>query len=300
MIGKALYLAVAAIALGACAGSTPIPVPAPITTSPGPREVDALPSKAPDRVVRYAAHARGFVELRLPKGRGPFPVAVLFHGGCWTKGFATQQNMAALASRLTEFGIATINVDYREVGDGGGWTGSFSDWDAAGGAVERIARDFPLDLGRVTLIGHSAGGTPALWLAAPQDQAGPIGARQPFRARAAILLDAAVDLAPLSAIDRAICGAPVVSNFMGGTPAQVPDRYRAVSPVQNPPQVKRMLLVYAELPRPGTEVLAAIRARGIRVDEIAGSGAGHFDAIAPGTKFYAEIEPRLIEVIRER
>ena len=115
----------------------------------------------PDAILRYADHPRGFAELRLPASKGPFPLAVLFHGGCWKAGIATQAYMAPLATRWQQLGIATLNVDYREVGDGGGWPGSFADWHAAAGLIAQAARHYPLYLARLTLVDHSAGATAA-------------------------------------------------------------------------------------------------------------------------------------------
>src|SRR5688572_17879278 len=48
----------------------------------GPRQVDSLPSRAPNLVAPYGTDSLQFGELRLPTGAGPFPVAVVIHGGC--------------------------------------------------------------------------------------------------------------------------------------------------------------------------------------------------------------------------
>lgn len=58
----------------------------------------------------------------MPKGAGPFPVAVLLHGGCWTLGYDTLAGARPLAQALADRGIATWNVECRQVGDAGaGW-----------------------------------------------------------------------------------------------------------------------------------------------------------------------------------
>jgi acetyl esterase/lipase len=175
------------MALAGCGNGAPEPPvssAAPLAPALGMYGTDAhLASSKPDAVLRYADHPRGVADLRLPEGKGPFPLAVIFHGGCWKAGIADRNYMAPLATRWQQQGIATLNVDYREVGDGGGWPGSFADWKAAAGLIEQVARDYPIDRDRVTLVGHSAGATAALWLAAAQ------GARRsrtsPARARAA-------------------------------------------------------------------------------------------------------------------
>lgn len=93
-----------------------------------PGDVDALPASQPDLIEAYGSDSFQVGELRLPKGKGPFPVVEVIHGGCWTKGFATRRNTAALATALTTMGYATWNIEYRQVGDqGGGWPGTFRD-----------------------------------------------------------------------------------------------------------------------------------------------------------------------------
>jgi acetyl esterase/lipase len=240
--------AVAAIALcaalAACAPSAPF---APFATTPpapdarfavtdtkdyGPEMVDAVPSDPPTLKVAYGtASARQFGELRVPKGKGPFPIAVIYHGGCWKTGIASQAYMAPLATRWQSLGIATLNVDYREVGDGGGWPGSFTDWAASAKLIEDAAKRYPIDRARMTLVGHSAGALPAQWLASAQGKDGPIGARKPLKARAAIVLDGPGDVGAEQPAFDALCQFSAVDPFMGAAPAAAPDRYAAISPV---------------------------------------------------------------------
>ena len=65
-----------------------------------------------------------FGDLRIPSGRGPFPVVVMIHGGCWVHRLASLQNTAALSDALRDAGVATWNVEYRRYDNpGGGWPG---------------------------------------------------------------------------------------------------------------------------------------------------------------------------------
>ncbi len=132
-----------------------------------PADVDALPSKPADTKIPYGADPQQFGELRLPKGSGPFPVAVVIHGGCWVSNFATLQNTAALSDALRDAGIATWNIEYRRADNpGGGWPGTFADVADATDKLREIAKAHPLDLSRVVTVGHSAGAHLALWAAA--------------------------------------------------------------------------------------------------------------------------------------
>ena len=276
----------------------------PLTLASGqtPQSVDALPSRVPAIEEPYGSESpRQIGELRLPEGRGPFPVAIVIHGGCWTRGFATEQNMAAFASWLTDNGVATWNIDYREVGDeGGGWPGTFSDWAAGADHLNKLAQRYPLDLKRVSTVGHSAGATAALWLAMPEAAGSPgIKRADPVSVAAAIVIDGPLDLAPLIGMDEAVCGMPVIAPFMGGTPADQPARYASISIQTNPPRVERMLLVGAEV-LPGqvaTGVASMLKNAGMNATGLAPEGARHFDVIAPGTPGFAAIATAVLETV---
>lgn len=253
---------------------------------------------APDATLRYAGHPRGFAQLRLPEGERPFPLAVIFHGGCWKTGIANQAYMAPLATRWQQQGIATLNVDYREVGDGGGWPGSFEDWQAAARLIDKVAASHPIDRARVTLVGHSAGALPAQWLAMAQDASGPLGARTPLTVRAAIVLDGPADVGAEREAFDTLCEFAAVDPFMGGEPESVPARYAAISPVAHPPKLEELLFVQAVLPPAPQAAQAAIRAAGTRLEVRSNPGASHFDILTPGTETYAANEPAMLMVLR--
>lgn len=249
-------------------------------------------------ILRYGDHKRAFAELRLPEGEGPFPLAVIYHGGCWKAGIATQTYMAPLAEHWRSRGIATLNVDYREVGDGGGWPGSFEDWQASTKVIEQVAREHPIDRDRVTLVGHSAGALPALWLASAQGAQGPVGGREALKARGVIVLDGAGDIGLEQRDFDALCEFSSVRPFVGGSQAEMPERYAAVSPGRHPPQVEEVLFVQAVLPSPGEETLAAMREGGADVRVIANPGSSHFEILEPGAHFHDINEAAMLRVLR--
>lgn len=265
-----------------------------------PRDVDALPASKPAALVSYGPDKAQVGELRLPAGKGPFPVLVVIHGGCWTKGFATLRNTAPLASALAAKSIATWNVEYRQVGDtGGGWPGSFQDWGAATDHLRALAKRYPLDLKRVVVTGHSAGAHAALFVAArgrlTKDSA--VRGADPLPVKAAVAIDGPGDLAPFVGPDAEICGKPVIAPLMGGTPAEVPDRYRQGSPAAlQPLGVPQAMLPSAVLTAEAAEVYRkAGAAKGDTVLVVPpAAGADHFNIIAPGEP---QFEPTLKAIL---
>src|SRR5262245_51125921 len=116
--------------------------------------------------IAYGGDPLQFGDLRLPSGPGPYPVAVVIHGGCWFNLFGLEQ-MDAMSDTLTAAGVATWNIAYRRIGDpGGGFPNTLTDVGRAVDTVRELAPTYHLDLGRVITVGHSAGGHLALWVAA--------------------------------------------------------------------------------------------------------------------------------------
>lgn len=124
------------------------------------------PHVAPaDHRLYYGGNLQQFGDLRLPKGAGPYPVAIVIHGGAWGSGVSLHY-MSPAAAALTCAGVATWNIEYRRLGGGGGWPATFKDVAAAADFLRELAPTYRLDLNRVIATGHSAGGHLALWLAA--------------------------------------------------------------------------------------------------------------------------------------
>ena len=289
------------ILAAACAPVTPSPEKASATVQPtnATYGTDAnLAASTPDAILRYADHPRGFAELRLPQGRGPFPLAVIYHGGCWKTGIASQVYMAPLATRWQQLGIATLNVDYREVGDGGGWPGSFADWAASAKLIDEVAARYPIDRTRVTLVGHSAGALPAQWLAAAEEEDGPLGTRAPIKARAAIVLDGPGDVGAERAAFDNLCQFSAVDPFMGAALDAFQRRYAAISPFTATPQLAEVLFVQAKLPAPSSATQAAIAGDGAKVMVRENPGASHFAIITPGNPVYETNEAAMVAVLK--
>ena len=119
--------------------------------------------RAADARIAYGPEPLQFGDLRVPPGDGPFPLALVLHGGYW-QAIYNLIHLGHLCEALREAGIASWNLEYRCVGDPGGeWPAAAEDLDARARRTSTACR-FDHD-GRVVLVGHSAGGQLALWAA---------------------------------------------------------------------------------------------------------------------------------------
>ncbi len=270
-----------------------------------PADVNALPASTPTLVQHYGADSLQFGELRLPSGPGPFPVAVVIHGGCWTKGYATLRNTAPVASALTERGIATWNIEYRQVGDpGGGWPGSFQDWGAGYDHLRELAKTQPIDTSRAFVLGHSAGAHAALFVAARAGLApsSPIRGSDPLPVGAAIAIDGPGDIVSIIGRDASICGRPVIVPLMGGVPDSVPGRYHDASPFELLPVGVPQYLIASSVMT--VEEANQYRDRAVAAGDVvkilAVVNGGHFDIIAPGSAVWPNVETFILESLLDR
>ena len=179
-------------------------------------------------------------DIRLPQRDGPAPVVVILHGGGWKEQWE-RELMDGIAADLAEHGIASWNLEYRRVGpSGGGWPATFEDVASGVEFVSDLAGRYPLDLGRVALLGHSAGGHLALWAAARA--ARDPGPEQRLPIRVVVSIAGVTDLRE-SAHRGLISGENAVVGLLGGLPSDVPERYRLTSPMERLPLRVPMLLV---------------------------------------------------------
>lgn len=133
-----------------------------------PREVMTRAAPPPAHVLAYGDHPDQVVDLRLPTRRAePAPLVVVVHGGFWRAG-RDRGHTGPQSQGLADAGYAVATVEYRRTGVASGHPATFDDVaavvDAAGPLVAQVAGD-AVDVGRVALVGHSAGGHLALWAA---------------------------------------------------------------------------------------------------------------------------------------
>jgi acetyl esterase/lipase len=225
---------------------------------------------------------------------GKVPAVIVIHGGGWS---ADDKGEAPRASaRLAQQGFAVFDIQYR-TDPQPNWKTATGDVKCAIGWVKRRAKDaagIDVDPDRVTLLGRSAGGHLALLAAyAPDDPALPPSCEAgDTRVASVISLYGPTDLVwgyehPTN--PRVFDMRARVSNFMGGPPSAVPDRYRLMSPaVRVTASSPRTLLLHgghdAFIPAAHAELLAArLQALGVSHELLVVPYAQHaFDFIHGG------------------
>jgi acetyl esterase/lipase len=249
------------------------------------------------RTYRYGEDRSQVGDLHLPTGAGPHPVVVLIHGGSWHKRYG-RAVMRALAADLLERGFAVWNIEYRRIGNGGGWPATFADVAAA---IDRLDGLHPsLDLSRVDVLGHSAGGHLALWAAGrtklPTGSPGAVAGRPRVPIARAISMAGVCDLA--GAYRQWHGGA--VRALMGGSPERLPERYEVADPMRRVPLAVPVLLVHGVLDETVSVGLSrsyagAAREAGAEVElvEIEGQAGGHRAFIDPRGAAWAPVAARL-------
>ena len=232
----------------------------------------------PAPAVAYGEHPDQVANLHLPAGEGSFPVVVLLHGGFWRTGW-DRTLMTPLARDLAGRGIAAWNVEFRRVGqEGGGWPGTLLDVAAA---VDHLANVGAIDATRVIACGHSAGGHLALWLAGRHRLPGEAPGANPAVQLRAVIAQAAV--ADLAGGWNDGFGRDQIAGFLGGQPADVPDRYRIAEPIGVLPLGIPQVLVHGRRDDvvPLSQSRAYAQAAGSESELLEFEDADHFDVIEP-------------------
>jgi hypothetical protein len=271
-----------------------------------PQDVVKLPAAPADHRIQYGSDPLQFGDLRLPKTGGPHPVAVVIHGGCWITKFADLQIMAPMSDALTKAGVATWNIEYRRVDSpGGGWPGTFLDIANAVDQLRQFAGQYRLDLKRVVVIGHSAGGHLALWAAARHrlPKSSLLFKANPLRVQGVINLAGPGNLKSMLPTQQRVCGDVPITKLVGGSPDEVAERYRDASPAEMLPLgIEQILIAGAKdravPPELGKEYEVMARQKGDKVLLTVVEEAGHFEVIAPGTPAWKTVEAAVLASLK--
>jgi len=253
--------------------------------------------------VAYGPDPLQIAEVWRPDGQGPFPTVLMIHGGCWRSATANLHIMDYAAEDLRKRGIGVWNIEYRGVDrPGGGYPGTFQDVNAAADAFLAHGRDYGLRTSKIVVLGHSAGGHLALWLAArgKLPKASPLADPKTLSIVWALSLGGLPDLA--TAKDG--CGEKTVARLLAGSSA--PDPLADTSPASLLPTATARMLIHGSLddtapPAQGKAYVAKARAaHDIRAWTYAIPGDGHVEEIAPGSRTWAAVTTGLQSVFTSR
>ncbi len=272
-----------------------------------------IPPQADARIA-YGKDPSQFFDLRLPKANASHPaddvrkaevipsegrrgdrvegsafppILIFIHGGFWRAQYDLV-HAGHLCAALTKAGIATLNVEYRRVGNvGGGWPGSLQDIEAALRLLPGLAKNYHLDVKRNAVVGHSAGGHLALALAARQSS-----------------LRGVVALAPISDLRGAYnlhLSNDAVVEFLGGTPSQLPEHYAEASPMELSIAVPQVLshgshddIVPIEMSRSYVKGKKK-RGENARLIEL---DCGHFELIDPSSGAWSSVQQAVLDLLK--
>lgn len=225
--------------------------------------------------VPYGDDPAQFGELYLPTGRRRGGTVVVVHGGFWRSSYDLSLGRP-LAAELAAHGYPVWNLEYRRVGNGGGWPATFGDVSAG---IDHLA-ELDVDTSRVVALGHSAGGHLAAWAAGRAClPAGAPGAEPRVRLIGVVSQAGVLDLA--GAQRRGIGGGAVADLFGEGQPDA--DSLALADPMQQLPVPARILCLHDrdddEVPFEQSEsYVAAATAAGGSADLIETYG-GHYALI---------------------
>jgi len=107
-------------------------------------------------------------DASIPEGPGPFPAAIIVHGGGWVGG-SRKIDVAPLFKPLTEARIAWFSIDYRLASDPMHFGIAVEDVEAAVRFLKQHAVEYRIDPARIALVGESAGGHLAALAALSRD-----------------------------------------------------------------------------------------------------------------------------------
>jgi acetyl esterase/lipase len=212
------------------------------------------------------------------------PLVCLFHGGFWRVPYGPDQ-LQPVAVDLCTSGLAVWNLGYRRVGPGGHpWPATLQDVEAAVTYLPTLQQAHPqVDLARLVLVGHSAGGHLAFWAASTAKRLS-----RPLPPTAAIGLAPLLDL---DAVYAAGLGNRAVELFLGGSPSTVPERYQQASPAAQLPLGVRQYVFHGEAdaavpPSLSQAYVAKARAAGDDVTYVLLKDADHMAFIDLGSQAY--------------
>ena len=230
------------------------PLPRPYSGSGGTRVLAGIPYAAIPGIRPLE------LDLHLPAGAGPHPVAVFLHGGGWRVGSRHSAGPAYRGADPSPFeliaqaGVAVASVDYRLSGEAR-WPAQLHDAKAAVRWLRARAGELGVDPTRIAAWGESAGGHLAELLGLVTDPAleGNVGVAGPSSAVSAVAAwYAPSDVAAVATDTGADPDDPTTreAQLLGAPAPSVPELAAQASPISHvSPGAPPFLLLHGEADR---------------------------------------------------
>lgn len=179
---------------------------------------------------------------------------------------------------------------------------TFTDVGLAVDHLQRIATDFPLNITRVVVAGHSSGGHLALWTAARNklEKGTELYQPNPLHITGVVSIAGIPDLQQATAIG--ICG-NLANTLMGGSEATVPNRYAQGSPKKLAPlSVPQIFVSGVQDPIVPYQYVSNYviygRKKGDHITLRGFNDTGHFEPVSTSTTAGRAVVEAIVELIR--
>jgi alpha-L-fucosidase 2 len=238
------------------------------------------------------------LDAHVPDGSGPFPVAILVHGGGWSSGDKSGSNhpgdgadISPWFQTFSDANYTWFSVNYR-LAPKNRWPTGFEDVENAIRWVKAHATEYKGDPKRIVLVGHSSGGHYVMFAATRKDPS--------------IRVNAVVGFAPVTDLvsdsERRGGVSPSLQNLFGVTKEITPEtrkRLEEVSPLTYvhagmPP----VLIVHGDADRSvpiqqSIAFIAKLREDGVPCEMITRKGVPH--SLVQGEKIDASYKQPMLE-----
>ena len=249
----------------------------------------------PNATLSYGDDPLHVIDVWKPAGKTSSPAVIMIHGGCWQTAIAERDIMNWIADDLRTHGVGVWNIEYRGVDRGGGYPGTYEDVGKAADLFLEKASEYGLQKSRKLVIGHSAGGHLALWLANRPKLivTNPLRGDDPIRFDIAISQGGLPDLREGALREGHPCGTEAPKQMSG------PD-LTVTSPPEMDAGRARQILFNNDRdriapPEYARDYVAKMAAKNIAVDVAETSGEGHVELIAPDSRSWAKQRAVILE-----
>ena len=245
---------------------------------------------------------RLLLDAHVPEGNGPFPIAILVHGGGWSSGDKTGSNRPGDGADISPWfdlfsgaNYTWFSINYR-LAPKYHWPDDLDDVDSAIRWVIAHAAEYKGDPHRIVLVGHSAGGHLVMFAATQPDMADQVQAVVGFAPVTDLVADS----------ERRQGLSPSLQNLFGLSKEITPNSrevLRDVSPIAHlHPGMPPILIVHGDADKTvpiqqSIEFVAAVKKAGVPAELITRHGAPH--SLVVGEKIDTSYRQAMLDWLAE-